>query len=107
MKALEVFKIIGGFGAVLGLIFAGLLGLSKFRNSRLRSLFEKLATGLESDKDKVHELELSVAKDEQKKEDIQTDIKDVDKEIEKVDATAPKDATNSSIINMFDKLSGK
>ncbi len=107
MDIVDLLKLLGGLGGVLGLVLAGLFGLSKFKNSKLHSTFEKLANSVEADKEKVHELEIVVGKGEQKKEDLQNQIDVVDKQLEQVEKDVNKEATNSSIIDMFDKLSKK
>ncbi len=107
MDIVDLLKVLGGLGGVFGLIVAGLFGLSKFRNSKLHSTFEKITKGIESDKEKIHQIDVSIGKSEQKKEDIQVQIDKVDQELAKVESTPSKPSTNDAVIDMFDKLSKK
>ena len=107
MEILDILQLLGGLGAVLGIIGGGLFGLSKFRNSKLRSTFEKVANEISNDKDKIHEIEVSIGKDEQKKDDLKEEQEEVDKELAKIESKPKKEATNDAVIDMFDKLSKK
>lgn len=105
MNLLDWLKILGGTGAVFGIIGVGLFGLSKLRNSKLRKQMEAIASEITNDKEQIHEIEVSVGKDEQHMTDINAQVTEIDKQIEKVDSTPPKKGTNEEIINLFDKLS--
>lgn len=107
MDFLLILKLIGGVGGGLLLLVAGLFGVSKWRNSKLNSMFEALTTTILSDKDKLHQIDVTNAKSEQKKIDVQAQVDAVDKQIEKVENTPSKPATNDAVIDMFDKLSKK
>ncbi len=104
---LDLLKFFGGFGIIAGAVIAGLFGLSKFRNSGLRSKFEKIVEGVGADKDKIHEIEVSIGKDEQKKQDLQDRQETIEKQLDSLDKEKPKVSNNDAILNMFDKLSNK
>lgn len=101
----DVFKMIGGAGGVMVLILGGLFGLSKLRNSKLRSTFDKMAGEVLQDTGQVKQIELSISKDEEKEKAVDKQIENVDQQLAKVDKEPEKPATNSNIIDMFDKLS--
>jgi predicted nucleic acid-binding Zn-ribbon protein len=105
MSFVDVLKWLFGGAGVLGLIGLGLFGASKFRNSKLKKGFEKIADGFMNDKDKVHDLQIDMAKNQQKKDDLQDKIKVIDKQVEEVDSKKSKEPENKDIIDLFDKLS--
>lgn len=105
MDIVSVIKLVFGGAGVLGILGLGLLGLSKFRNSKLRSDFDKVSGQVSDDKEKVHEIEVSVAQKEQQKVDVQAQEAQVDKQLDKASKEPPKEGSTEAVLEMFDKLS--
>lgn len=107
MDLLDVLKLLGGAGALFGVLGVSLFGLSKFRNSSLNKKFSKIVDEVTTDKDKIHELEIDAGKKEQQKVDTRQQISKVDENINKIDQAPSKTPTNDLLLEMFDKLSKK
>ncbi len=98
---MEILKLLlSGFG-VLAFFGGGFALASKLRGSALRKKFSDITNAAEVDKTQIHEIEVSVGKSEQEKDDLRKKINDLD--------AKPSEAppTNTELTDFFDKMSKK
>ncbi len=98
---MDLWKIVlSGFG-FLSVFVGGLFLTSKIRGSGLRKKLSTVVDSVEASQEQVHEIEVSVGKSEQQKEDLRTQINELDQE-------KPKEpSSNEAIVDFFDKMSKK